>query len=159
MVYTTTKDIETWQVQKEEYKQYTEEAIILCTEGKCFSSLQKEGFIFPWSEVAKLASMLMIEKHRESSKKAASYSTLISSANHANYIYLFVSTRHIHTQIPWEREIPCPSDPSTKFHKYLVQQDPDVLNLLSFRPGTAHVTDFQGDSLTSDTDFKGHQIL
>lgn len=98
MVYTTTKDIETWQVQKEEYKQYTEEAIILCTEGKCFCSLQKEGFIFPWSEVAKLASMLMTEKHRESSKKAASYSTLISSANHAIiFIYLFICEQQTHS--------------------------------------------------------------
>lgn len=96
MVYTTTKDIETWQVQKEEYK--TEEAIILCTEGKCFCFLQKEGFIFPWSEVAKLASMLMTEKHRESSKKAASYSTLISSANHAIiFIYLFICEQQTHS--------------------------------------------------------------
>lgn len=53
------------------------------------------------------ASMLMTEKHREDSKKAASYSTLISSANHAIMLFLFFfflffceQQTHSHSEYP-----------------------------------------------------------
>lgn len=101
MWYTTAKDTEKWQVQRGiwityrrgHYSMYWGKVFLLLTKGRIYLPLIRGD----------KARMLMLEKHREGRKKAASNFTLISSARHT-IIHLFFREQHIQ-RIPGERQI------------------------------------------------------
>lgn len=149
MGYTTAKDTEKWQVQRGiwityrrgHYSMYWGKVFLLLTKGRIYLPLIRGD----------KARMLMLEKHREGRKKAASNFTLISSA-HLTIIHLLFSWA-AHPEYPRGETNYQVSQIFLQNSTHIsVKQDINVLSLLSFKPDTAHVTDFEGDK-------PGHQVL